>query len=79
VRSWYLTCRNEPSLEHRLLREIFGPKEVKGDGRKLYNGEGDSWFWPTPNTILVTKSQTMRLAEHVAYIAVRETFTGVWR
>jgi len=62
VRSWYLTGRNEPWLrafQHRLLREIFGPKrgEVKGDGRKLYNEEGDSWFWPSPNTISVIKSQ----------------------
>lgn len=65
--------------ERRLLREIFGPKgaEVKGGGRKLYNEEGDSWVWPTPNIIMVNKSQTMRLAEHVAYIGVRDTFTRV--
>jgi len=65
VRSWYLACRNEPWLrafQHRLLREIFGPKreEVKGDGSKLNHVKGDSWFCPTPNTILVIKLQTMK-------------------
>jgi hypothetical protein len=60
------------------VRDIWAKEEVKGDGRKLNNEEGDSWFWPTPNTMLVIKSQTMRLAEHVASIRVRETFTEVW-
>jgi len=61
VRSWYVTWRNGPWLrafEHRLLREIFGPKRggVKRDGRKLYNEEGDPWFRPPPKSILVMKS-----------------------
>jgi hypothetical protein len=55
---------NEPWLrvfEHRLLREVFGPKRegVKGDGRILYNEEGDSWFWPPSDTILGIKSRTV--------------------
>jgi hypothetical protein len=52
---------------------------VKGDGRKLYNEDGDSWFWPTPNTILVFKPQTLRLAKYEAYeayIGVSEKLTG---
>jgi hypothetical protein len=45
-----------------------GGSERRRHDTKLYNEEGGSRFWPTPNTILVIKSQTMRMAEHVAYI-----------
>jgi hypothetical protein len=62
--TWSLTLREEHRLkvfENRVPRRIFGPKrhEVKGDWRKLHNGERHN-FYSSPTAIRVTKSRRMR-------------------
>jgi hypothetical protein len=67
--TWSLTLREEHRLrvfENRVLRRIFGPKrgEVTGDWRKLHDEELHN-FYSSPRIIRMTKSRTMRWAEHV--------------
>jgi hypothetical protein len=56
-------------VESRVLKVVIGPKreEVKGDWRKLHNGELlDSY--PSPIIIRVIKTSRMILAVYVAYM-----------
>jgi hypothetical protein len=67
-----LTLREEHRLrvfENRVLRRIFGPKrdEVKGEWRKLHNGELHILYSST-YIIREIKSRRMRWAGHVARI-----------
>jgi hypothetical protein len=67
--TWSLTIREEHILrmvENRVLRRIFGPKrdEVKGELRKLHNGELCN-LCASPDIIRQTKSRRTRWAGHV--------------
>jgi hypothetical protein len=59
------------------LRRIFGPKrdEVKGDSRKLHNGEFNDLYYSS-NIVVVIKSRRMRSAENVPRMEERR---GVYR
>jgi hypothetical protein len=68
--TWSLTSREQHRLrvfENRVLRRIFGPKrnEVKGEWRKLHNGELHNLYSST-DIIRQMKSRRMRWAGHVA-------------
>jgi hypothetical protein len=54
-------------FENRALRRTFGPRrdEVKGQRRKLHNGELHNLYSP-PNIIRQVKSRRLRWAGHVA-------------
>jgi hypothetical protein len=54
-------------FENRVLRRIFGPKrdEVKGDWRKLHNGELHN-LYSSPDIIRQIKARRMRWTGHVA-------------
>jgi hypothetical protein len=68
--TWSLTLREKHRVrvfENRVLRRIFGPKrdEVKGEWRKLYNGELRN-LCSSPDITRQIKSRRMRWAGHVA-------------
>jgi hypothetical protein len=80
--TWSLILREEHRLrvfENRVLRRIFGPKrdEVKGESRKLYNGELHNMYSP-PDIIRQIKSRRMRWAGHVAHMGEGKMCTGFW-
>ena len=70
--TWSLTSREDHRLrvfENRVLRRMFGPKrgEVRGEWRKLYNGELKNLYC-SPNIVRVIKSRRTRWPGHVARI-----------
>jgi hypothetical protein len=60
-----LTLREQHTLS--FLRRIYGPKklEVAGGWSRLHNEEIHN-LYTSPSIIMVIKSRTMRMAEHVA-------------
>jgi len=71
--------RQDGSTENRVLRRIFGSKRDKetGEWRKLHIEELNDLYF-SPNIIRVTKSRSMRWAEHVALMGRGEVYTRVW-
>jgi hypothetical protein len=68
--TWSPTLREERMLrvfENRVLRTVFGPKEVEvtGEWRKLHDEELND-VYSLPNIVRVVKSRRMRWAGHVA-------------
>ena len=65
--AWSLTLKEECRLrvfENRILRQIFGPKRVNGEWRKL--NEDLNILYCSPNILRVIKSRRLRWAGHVA-------------
>jgi hypothetical protein len=60
----------------RVLRGVFAAKrdEVTGEWRKLHNEELHDLY--SSPTVMVIKSRTMRLAEHVACMVCGESVQG---
>jgi hypothetical protein len=60
-----------------VTRKIFGPKteEVTEDWRKLLNEEFHD-FHTSPLSIKVTKSQEIKLSEHLARWGIEEKYAG---
>ena len=72
--SW-LKAREERRL--RMLRRIFGPRmgEVKGEWRKLHNGELND-LYSSPSIAHVIKSRRMRRVTHSAHIGAYRVLVG---
>jgi hypothetical protein len=64
-------------FENRGLRRIFAPKrdEAKGGWRKFHNEELHN-LYSSPNIIRITKSRSMRWADHVVRIGRRGMHIG---
>jgi hypothetical protein len=64
-------------FENRVLRKIFVPNryEVKGEWRKLHNGELNE-LYSSPNIVRLIKSRIMRWTGYVACMGERR---GVYR
>ena len=71
----WLKAREERRL--RMLRRIFGPRmgEVKGEWRKLHNGELND-LYSSPSIAHVIKSRRMRWVTHSAHIGAYRVLVG---
>jgi hypothetical protein len=80
--TWSLTFREKHRLrafQNRVLRRIFGPKMdgVEGGWRKLRNEELHNLYC-SPHIIRMVKSKRMRWVGHVAFLARKGIYRGLW-